>query len=193
MENQPEQTVPLQASVDLVSLSVKGKPLYIMVNGDEADTQDRRRYYEEDTCPAKILTNTMMLGYEGETDPHGILKYHGSLPKGELLDKFRGGFLGLVDFNELNVYSAFEGMLNTAETQPRETNPKALIKQHLPNLLTALQIYMGITIEVIPKKDDRGEVQGYDLVFHENNKETVLSHQIPVLIPPLETLIEPFV
>jgi hypothetical protein len=52
---------------------------------------------------------------------------------------------------------------------------------------------MGITLEVKPKKDARGEVQGYDLVFLENNNETIQSHQIPVVIPPLETLIEPFV
>jgi hypothetical protein len=84
-------------------------------------------------------------------------------------------------------------MVKEAETTKTEINPKELVKQHLPNLLTALQIYMGITLEVKPKKDARGEVQGYDLVFLENNNETIQSHQIPVVIPPLETLIEPFV
>lgn len=193
MREAPEQTQLPLASMDLVSMNVNGKPLYLMVNGVEADGQDRKQYYEEDLCPHKVLARTIMAGHDGNSDPHGIIKYHASVPTSELLNKFRGGLLGLVDFDRLNVYSAFEGLVKEAETKKTEINPKELVKQHLPNLLTALQIYMGITLEVKPKKDARGEVQGYDLVFLENNNETIQSHQLPVVIPPLETLIEPFV
>lgn len=78
----------LTKSLDILELdpnSMKGKPLYLLVEGNIFDDdkclglpkhlESKRYFYEEHTCPTNWFGNVREICIDGEHDPHELFKY----------------------------------------------------------------------------------------------------------------------
>ncbi len=74
-------------TLDLLMLEPHDKPIYFVMAGkryhaNPGDEYDGKRYfYEEHSCPTNWICNTVMISVDGDTDPHGFLKFVRSIPR----------------------------------------------------------------------------------------------------------------
>jgi len=84
---------------DLLVLDPQLKPVYFVMSGKaymDIDEDQRRYYYEEHSCPTNWIGDAEMIAIDGNTDPHGILRYirsvnrtcHYSDAENVILDEF---------------------------------------------------------------------------------------------------------
>jgi ribosomal protein L37AE/L43A len=73
-------------TLDLLVLEPQDKPIYFVLTGRHYqtipdDAYDGVQYfYEEHSCPTNWIGNTVMISVDGNTDPHGFLRYVRSMP-----------------------------------------------------------------------------------------------------------------
>lgn len=74
-------------TLDLLVLEPHDKPIYFVMAGKRyhakpGDEYDGKRYfYEEHSCPINWIGDTVMISVDGDTDPHGFLKFVRSIPR----------------------------------------------------------------------------------------------------------------
>jgi hypothetical protein len=73
-------------TLDLLILEPHEKPIYFVMAGkryrEKPDDEDdgKRYFYEEHSCPTNWIGDTVMISVDGDTDPHGLLKFVRSIP-----------------------------------------------------------------------------------------------------------------
>lgn len=83
-------------TLDLLMLEPHDKPIYFVLTGkcyhaNPSDEEDEKRYfYEEHSCPTNWIGDTVMISVDGDTDPHGFLKFVRSIPSPVMPDDLNG-------------------------------------------------------------------------------------------------------
>ena len=81
-------------TLDLLVLEPHDMPIYFVMAGktyhakpDVDDDYDGKQYfYEEHSCPTNWIGKTVMISSDGDTDPHGLLKFIRSIPRPSMSD-----------------------------------------------------------------------------------------------------------
>lgn len=80
---------------DLLVLPPQDKPLYFVVEGMDwsnrpKDASNFAFFYEEHSCPTNWLKPEMM-AFDGDTDPHGVIRFVRSIRQTEVVESDHGG------------------------------------------------------------------------------------------------------
>lgn len=70
-------------TLDLLGIPPHDKTIYFVLRGDayhkgearEDDWDGKQFFYEEHSCPTNWIRNTAMISADGDTDPHGFMKF----------------------------------------------------------------------------------------------------------------------
>ncbi len=73
-------------TLDLLVLNPHDKPIYFVMKGrhyqpkTDIDNEKKRFFYEQHSCPTNWIINTILISVDGDTDPHGFMKFVRSVP-----------------------------------------------------------------------------------------------------------------